>query len=131
MADPNVLPPGDSPLDPHVRDLDAVAFSLNQVRTLLRWVEEHRASFEAARATDPETAERELGNLAHATGEPLRHVGRLTELLLAGYAIDPSRRLPRDLARLASPAGPPPGTSNRFRSSRGVQNCRPIRWPSP
>jgi hypothetical protein len=101
MDNPNVLPPGDGPLDPHVRDIDPVAFSLGKVRTFLRWIDEHRASFEAARASDPDTAERELGFLAHATGEALTHVGRLTELLLAGYTIDPSKRLPRDLARLA------------------------------
>jgi hypothetical protein len=108
MADSNVLPPGDSPLDPHIRDIDAVAFSRGKVRTFLLWIDEHRASFEKARATDPDTAERELAFLAHATGEALKHAGRLTELLLAGYSIDPSKRLPRDLDRLASPNRRPP-----------------------
>jgi len=50
---------------------------------------------------DPETAERELGYLAHSTQEARGHIARLVELLLAGYTIDSSKRLPRGLARLA------------------------------
>jgi hypothetical protein len=99
----SVTPPGEGPSDPAVKDIDPVAFALDRARTYLHWVEEHRASFEAARATDPETAERELSNLAHSTQEARKHMARLVELLLAGYTIDPSKRLPRDLARLAEP----------------------------
>jgi hypothetical protein len=39
--------------------------------------------------------------LAHSTQEARAHMARLVELLLAGYTIDPNKRLPRDLARLA------------------------------
>lgn len=95
----SVLPPGESPIDAAVKDIDPVAFALDRVRTYLDWIEEHRASFEVARESDPETAEQELGYLAHSTREARRHMARLVELLLAGYTIDPSRRLPRGLAR--------------------------------
>ena len=79
---------------------EAVARPVTQA--LQAWIDEHRASFEAARTSDLETAERELGHLAHATAEARAHVGRLTDLLLAGYTIDPAKRLPRDLARLVA-----------------------------
>lgn len=101
-----VPPPGESPHDPSGKDIDPVAFALDRARTYLRWVDEHRASFEAARTSDPDTAERELGYLAHSTGEALTHINRLTELLLAGYTIDPAKRLPRDLAGLAAGIAP-------------------------
>ena len=94
-----VAPPGESRLDPSVKDIDAVAFALERVQTLLAWIDEHRASFEAARASNPEEAERELGNLADATAQARRYHGRLVELLLAGYAIDPAKRLPKGLMR--------------------------------
>jgi uncharacterized protein (DUF1778 family) len=97
----SVTPPGESPIDPAVKDIDPVAFALDRARTYLHWIDEHRASFEAARGSDPETAERELGYLAHSTQEARGHIARLVELLLAGYTIDSSKRLPRGLARLA------------------------------
>ena len=98
-----VLPPGDSPDDPAVKDIDPVAFALDRAKTYLHWCEEHRASFEAARATDPATAESELHNLAHSTQEARRHMARLVELLLTGYTIDPAKRLPRGLQWHAEP----------------------------
>ena len=96
-----VIPPGESPLDPSVEDIDPLAFALDRVLTYLAWIDEHRASFEAARASHPQTAERELGNLAHSTDEARKHMARLVELLLAGYTIDPSNRLPRGLRERA------------------------------
>lgn len=90
----NVIPPGESPNDSSVKDIDAVAFALDRVRTYLFWIDEHRASFEAARESDREEAERELGMLARSTQEARRHMARLVELLMAGYGIDPSKRLP-------------------------------------
>src|SRR5262245_26802281 len=101
MGNSKVLPPGDGPDDPAVKDIDAVAFALNKVRTYLVWIDEHRASFEAARNSDPKTAESELLNLAHSTQEARKHMARLVELMLAGYTIDPAKRLPRDLQRIA------------------------------
>lgn len=98
MNPDDILPPGQSPLDPSDRDIDAVAFALERVRTYLAWIDEHRGSFEALRESDPENAEHELSHLAHATSEARGHVGRLVELLLAGYNIDPSKRLPRGFA---------------------------------
>jgi hypothetical protein len=101
MVTRKVIPPGESPDDCAVKDVDAVAFALNKVRTYLVWIDEHRASFEAARTADPKTAESELLNLAHSTQEARVHMERLVELILAGYTIDPTKRLPRDLQRLA------------------------------
>jgi hypothetical protein len=105
MATDNVTPPGESPIDPCVKDIDPVAFALERVHTLLAWIEEHRAGFEAARGSDPETAERELRYLAQSTDEARKHMARLVELLLAGYAINPARRLPRNLG--TRPGGSP------------------------
>jgi len=93
----SVIPPGDSPLDCANNDIDAVAFALDRVRTYLHWIDEHRASFEMMRKSDPSVAEKELGNLAHATAEGRLHMARLVELLLAGYTINPNKLLPRGL----------------------------------
>jgi len=92
-----VAPPGESPLDPHVNDIDPVAFALERVGTMLAWIEEHRASFEAARASDPETAESELANLADATRQAREYHARLAELILAGYVVNRAKRLPKGL----------------------------------
>ena len=101
MNKDKIAPPGESPDDPYTKDIDAVAFALDRVRTHLIWIDEHRASFETARNSDPETAESELLNLAHSTEEARRHMTRLVELLLAGYTIDPAKSLPRDLQHIA------------------------------
>lgn len=102
-----VAPPGDSPDDPAVKDIDAVAFALDRARTYLNWVEEHRACFEAAPATDSDTAEGEFGYLASSVQDARRHMARLVELLLAGYTIDHSKRLPRGLQLHADPSAAP------------------------
>lgn len=94
-ANSNVKPPGECSFDPVDKDNDAVGFALDRALTYLHWIEEHRTSFEAARASDAEQAERELGHLADATGEARKHLARLAELLLAGYTINPTKRLPR------------------------------------
>lgn len=111
MDRPSVTPPGEHPLDPAVKDIDPVAFALARVITHLVWIGEHRASFMAARGSDPETAERELDYLADSTQEARKHMVRLAELLLAGYSIDSSKRLPglglASLARLAEHGATP------------------------
>lgn len=103
MGSESVTPPGESALDPSVKDIDSVAFALERVQTLLAWIDEHRAGFESARASDPEEAERELGNLVDATAQARKYHGRLVELLLAGYAIDTSKRLPKGLVKSLGP----------------------------
>jgi hypothetical protein len=92
-----IAPPGMSPEDPNLRDIDPIAFALSKVHTALVWIDEHRASFEAARLDDPGSAATELRYLAHSTAEAQQHMNRLLDLLLAGHAMDPSKRLPRDL----------------------------------
>jgi hypothetical protein len=92
-----ILPPGKGPNDPVAKNIDSVAFALNQVAVYLFWIEEHRSSFEAKRNTDPEDAERELGFLAGSTFEAIKHCHRLMELMLAGYHIDADKQLPRGI----------------------------------
>jgi hypothetical protein len=93
------LPPGQHPNDPVKKDLDPIGFALYRVQTFLVWIEEHRATFEKYRGTDQELAESELSNLRDATLQGMVHLQRLSELLLAGYTIDPDKRLPESLCR--------------------------------
>jgi hypothetical protein len=94
----NVLPPGEGPQDPANKSIDPLACALDRVRVYLIWIEEHRASYEACLSSDPENAERELGFLRAATTDARRYMGRLLELVLAGYCIDPSKQLPKELS---------------------------------
>lgn len=96
---PRPLPPGQHPYDPVKKDLDPVAFALSRAQTFLVWIDEHRAAFEKARETDEEFADAELSNLRDATSQGMIYLQRLSELLLAGYTIDPSKRLPDSLRR--------------------------------
>jgi hypothetical protein len=72
----SVTPPGESQIDPAVKDIDPVGFALDRARTYVHWIEEHWASFEAARESDPEAAERELAHLAHSAHEARLHLAR-------------------------------------------------------
>jgi hypothetical protein len=93
------LPPGQHRYDPVKKDLDPIAFALDRVQTFLVWIDEHRATFEKARDTDKEFAEAELSNLRDSISQGMVYLQRLSELLLAGYTIDPSKRLPESLRR--------------------------------
>lgn len=93
------LPPGQHRDDPVKKDIDPVGFALERVQTFLVWIDEHRASFERARDSDEEVAESELSNLRDATRQGMIYLQRLSELLLAGYTFDPSKRLPDSLRR--------------------------------
>jgi hypothetical protein len=93
------LPPGQHPYDPIKKDLDPIGFALSRVQTFLVWIEEHRATFEKYRHTDKELAESELSNLRDSTSQGMVYLQRLSELLLAGYTIDPDKRLPDSLCR--------------------------------
>ena len=93
------LPPGQHPLDPVKEDLDPIGFALYRVQTFLVWIEEHRATFEKYRHTDQELAESELSNLRDSTWQGMVYLRRLSELLLAGYTLDPNKRLPESLRR--------------------------------
>jgi hypothetical protein len=97
MDEGAVLPPGRHPFDPSKVDIDPIAFALERTQTFLVWIEEHRASFEKYRNTDPSSAERELRYLENSTDQALVHLQRLKELLLAGRSIDPNKRLPKGL----------------------------------
>jgi hypothetical protein len=99
MPNDRIPPPGESPLDPYMKEIDSIAFALNKVRVNIHWIEEHHASFEAARESDPEKAERELRCLEHSARDARESMGRLVELLMTGNTIDLSKKLPRDLER--------------------------------
>ncbi|MFO0960484.1 MAG: hypothetical protein U0800_24130 [Isosphaeraceae bacterium] len=99
MGPAYVAPPGDGPLDPINKEIDPVAFALERVATMLAWIDEHRGDFVARRTSDPEVAEGELDNLADAIRQAREYHARLAELLLAGYAIDPNKRLPKGVKR--------------------------------
>src|SRR5258708_3546527 len=91
------LEPGKHPCDPNRQDLDPLGYALERVQTMLIWIDEHRASFEKLRDTDPKDAENELHCLQDATRQALLHLERLTELILSGYGIDSSKDLPKGL----------------------------------
>ncbi len=93
----NNPPPGQHPFDSRKPGTDQVAHALERLQTFLRWIDEHRSSFEHLRPTDPASAESELRNLQDATEQAVLHLQRLTELLLAGHALEPSKARPKGL----------------------------------
>jgi hypothetical protein len=93
----NILPPGEHPFDTRRPHIDQVAYALERLQTFLIWIDEHRASFEKERVTDPQSANSELRNLQDSAEQAALHLQRLTELLLAGYGIDPDKELPKAL----------------------------------
>jgi hypothetical protein len=117
MDKADVLPPGQHPNDPYKKDIDPVAFALRKVATMLFWIEEHRSSFEHLRNSDPANAERELDNLRDATKQAVVGLHRFIELYLAGYSIDPNKRLPRDFQSSAGELLP--GFERLFRAMCG------------
>jgi hypothetical protein len=97
MDDREILPPGHHPRDSRRPDADQIGHALERLQTFLIWIDEHRASFEKERATDPQGAEAELRNLQDSTEQAVLHLQRLTELVLAGYTIDPDKKSPNGL----------------------------------
>jgi len=93
----NVLPPGEHPFDSRRPDADQVAYALKRLQTFLLWIDEHRESFEKARDADLLSANSELRNLQDSTEQAVLHLDRLAELLLAGFTINPDKRLPKSL----------------------------------
>jgi hypothetical protein len=93
----DILPPGRHPRDSSKPHVDQVAYALGRLQTFLKWIDEHRASFEIDRDTDPDRAEAELFNLKDSTEQAVLYLSRLTELLLAGNTIDPNKVAPKEL----------------------------------
>jgi hypothetical protein len=96
-----ILPPGQHPRDSRKPDMDQVAHALERLQTFLIWIDEHHRSYEKERDTDPESAASELDNLRDSTEQAVLHLQRLTELLLAGYTIDPDKVPPKGLCNEA------------------------------
>lgn len=97
MTEHEILPPGKHLRDPWKQDIDPIGFALERLQTFLLWISEHRSAFEQLRHCDPVSAESELDNLKDSNEQALAHLQRLMELLLAGYTIDPNKRLPQGL----------------------------------
>src|SRR5262245_48438566 len=89
-----VLPIGESPDDPWKKDIDPTAFALSQAFGDIVWADEYLATFEAVRDSDPESAEENLRWLKGSINDAWRHIRRLTELMMAGHAIDYSKEVP-------------------------------------
>lgn len=96
MESSEFLPPGKHPDDPPP-DTDPIARHVQQIKGNLVWIDQYRLNIEHYLRTDPPEAERELVYLRDATKAALKHMRRLTQLLLAGYTIDPKKKIPRDL----------------------------------
>jgi hypothetical protein len=97
MDKSEIRPVGQHPVDPGKRNIDPIAFHLERIQTMFMWIEEHRASFERLRKSEPEEAERELGHLQNTAEQGILHLQRLSELLLIGCAIDSGKRMPAGL----------------------------------
>lgn len=96
MHNKEILPPGKDPGDPPV-GIDAIAGHLERIKTNLVWIDQYRLNVEQLRSVNPAKAESELSYLKHATDEAIKHLKRLTELLLAGYTVDNTKRIPKNL----------------------------------
>jgi len=94
-----IASPGKHSFDPATPDIDPIGFALERLQTMLKWIDDYRASFEKLRNSEPDRAESQLRNLEDATEQGVAHLQRLTELLLSGYTIDPNKRLPRGLSQ--------------------------------
>lgn len=99
MGERETLPPGQHPFDPSNPDIDPIGFALDRLKTFLLWIDEHSSSFEKPRHSDPVNAETEHQYLKNSIVQALTHLQRLIELLLAGYTIEPKKRLPRNLSQ--------------------------------
>jgi hypothetical protein len=88
--------PGDGPIDPP-NDIDPIAGHLERIKTNLVWIDQYRLNIEHCLHADPNNVARELTFLKDATDVAIRHLRRLTELLLAGYRIMPDKAIPPNL----------------------------------
>ncbi len=90
-----------NPPDKHPSDLprgvDPVAGHLREIAVNLVWMDQYRLNIEHYLKNDPSGVESEMVYLHDAIDDAIKHIRRLTELLLAGATIDPKKRIPRDL----------------------------------
>ena len=92
-----IVAPGAHYLDPSKQEIDPIGFMLERLQALLLWIEEHRSGFEQLHGAEPINAEKELYYLKNSTEQAVMYLQRLTDLLLAGYTIDPKKQLPKGL----------------------------------
>src|SRR5262245_6472814 len=94
MVGHTILPPGQHRLDPSP-DFDPILWLLRRLWVDLFWVGEHSASLAADWIEAPEDVKHELHYLREDADDALQGLARLIELLLAGQAIDRTKRIPR------------------------------------
>jgi hypothetical protein len=97
MKRPDLLPPGSDPIDPSGADIDPIGFSLERLQTFLIWIEQHRSAIEMTIEPHQRCAISEMDNLKDASYRAILHFQRLSELILNGYSIDKSKRMPKGL----------------------------------
>ena len=93
------LPPGEHPLDPLKAEIDVLLFSVGRLKTHIVWADEYFSTFKKLRHDEPEAAEQELVYLSESLEDARRHLKRLTQLLLDGATIDPTKKIPSGLDR--------------------------------
>jgi hypothetical protein len=88
--------PGHDPCDPpdHV---DPIAGHLERIKTNLVWIDQYRLNLESCLDKDQNAVERELRYLKDATDVAIRHLKRVTELLLAGNKVNADKKIPANL----------------------------------
>jgi len=97
MDDPEIPLPKKTLSDPPRPEQDPIAFAVSRLQTDPIWIHEHYSSFEQLRNTDPANAEQELRWLKGCADDAVREAQRLTDLLLAGCAVDLQKQLPKGL----------------------------------
>ena len=103
--DDATLPPGEHAHDPADRDLDPILWQVERIMTHVHWVDEHHSTFMQhagvqayfTESTDAKGLRQELANLQDSLRRSHDHVHRLAQLVLAGYTVNPEKRVPPTL----------------------------------
>lgn len=104
---PDVPTPRQNPPDPANPDIDPLGFALSRLQCHLLWIGEYHTKFLKQRHTNAARAEQELAYLTNAIARASQHLTRRTELILAGYTFDPTKKNPM-AADKPDGAEPPP-----------------------
>jgi len=91
-----IPPPGEDPCDPP-NQIDPIAGHLERIKTNLVWIDQYRLNIEYYLNADQTKVEKELMYLKHATDVAIKHLRRLTALLLADYKISADKIIPSNL----------------------------------
>ncbi len=75
-------------------NIDPVASHVERIKTNLVWIDQYRLNIEHLLQTDQGGVEKELMYLKHATDTAIKHLRRLTDLLLAGHKVNVDKKIP-------------------------------------